>query len=179
MDSCNYKKLFIENNICLRDNKLLINELRDKKLSSISKKNIVADSGLQTILNTELLIAASHCDLFKMETALENGANPNAHAVHEENMTSLMYISYKDFLKKKIPALEMLYKYGADINDVDNQKFTALMYAAVSDNLPVIKKLLEYNADPNKLSVFDKKAIDYTTEEEIKELLISAASGKN
>lgn len=74
-----------------------------------------------------------------------------------------------------VKALDMVVKYGADINAQDNEGKTSLMYAAeYNPHLDVIHYLLDNGADASIYDNDGKTALDYTTDNEIARLLQNA-----
>ncbi|EMY78217.1 ankyrin repeat domain protein [Leptospira weilii serovar Ranarum str. ICFT] len=45
--------------------------------------------------------------------------------------------------------MQLLQKYGANLQDTTNTGASLLHYAALNDNVPVIQYLLQNNLDPN------------------------------
>eukprot|EP01108_Squamamoeba_japonica_P009535 TRINITY_DN8988_c0_g1_i1.p1 TRINITY_DN8988_c0_g1~~TRINITY_DN8988_c0_g1_i1.p1 ORF type:complete len:614 (-),score=146.05 TRINITY_DN8988_c0_g1_i1:1-1626(-) len=58
----------------------------------------------------------------------------------------------------------LIAEHGADIDEVDNSKFTALMYAARSGHEAVVQKLLEHHVDTDKQARSGKTAADFAAE---------------
>ena len=92
----------------------------------------------------------------KVEEALENGANVNArdNEVDYEGMTALCIASDWEYVE----LVEVLLKYGADVNAKDDYEYTALMYAACDRNdddsngsakQAILEALLRHGADIN------------------------------
>ena len=75
--------------------------------------------------------------------------------------------------------IELLVKYGADINACEADGLTPLQLAAIHGNIQVVKKLVELKADVNLTTVDGKDAADYAQmneETEIEEYLKSKKS---
>ena len=71
-----------------------------------------------------------------------------------------------------VKSLDMVVKYGADINAKDNNGRTALMYAvAFNPNPEVVKYLLAHGADAKITDLQGKTALDYASDNEIIQLL--------
>ena len=78
---------------------------------------------------------------------LEAGENPNLK--NSQGRNGLMACSGRGWYY----CMEKILKYITDINDRDNNGYTALMHACSSiDNIYSVRKLLETGADPNIVS---------------------------
>lgn len=58
-----------------------------------------------------------------------------------------------------VEALEILVKAGLDINYPGEDRDTLLMEATMEDNLPLVKKLVELGADPNRVNKYGEFAL--------------------
>lgn len=81
--------------------------------------------------------------------------------------TPLMWAS----MNNQIPAINILLKYGANINAQDYDGWSALHFAAASQSYKAVEILLKNKADANLENVNDDKPIDLTTDTDIVELL--------
>ena len=112
---------------------------------------------------TGLHFFAEIADVKLVEKVLE-GANPNAIAHKDYNSTPIHYASgmqlclvrqSEDFgaatllqtNNAYIKTIELLIKFGANINAIDKTKSTALHEAAFFENVDVVKALLKANAE--------------------------------
>jgi cytohesin len=86
-----------------------------------------------TSWDDELLEAARKGDLIKVQTALENGANPNAE--DNDGWTPLHFVAQEG----RVDAVKILLERGADPRIADNEGHTPLDYAHDS----AIRSLLE------------------------------------
>lgn len=111
---------------------------------------------------TFLMIASLKNHHSSVEFLLKNGADPNIQT--SEGRTALIMAS--DYGHEK--CVELLLNYRADPNIQDIYGQIPLMYAVDYGNLRCIKLLLDGGSDT---SVEGKKAIDFTMNKEIKELL--------
>lgn len=68
-------------------------------------------------------------------------------------------------------AISPLLQAGANVNAVDNNGSTALMYATYSGDKEAVEQLLRSGADVNIVSYTGVKAIDLTNSPEIKQML--------
>ena len=94
---------------------------------------------------------------------LENGSDPNTRKMQEiyqgnnvfSDETLLMYSIVED----KIEYTELLLRYGADVNYVNNNG-TALHYAVANDNIEIVKLILKYFPDVYILDEDDETALE-------------------
>lgn len=49
-----------------------------------------------------------------------------------------------------LPRVEQLLKSGTNVNAVDHEKMTPLMFSTLAGNVPIMRALLKHNADPNQ-----------------------------
>ena len=91
------------------------------------------------------LVAVAHDGTIKeLEDLLDIGANPNI-LDNRYGASPLMFAS----IEKSILKIDMLIKYGADVNFPNYKGVTALMYGArQNDNVDTVKELLKLGADP-------------------------------
>ncbi|GHV33658.1 hypothetical protein FACS1894187_02530 [Synergistales bacterium] len=96
----------------------------------------------------------------EVEAAIQSGADVNKIDILH-GTTPLMYAAYGNADPKVI---ETLLKNGADIDAIDCDSMTSLMYAAVSDFFDepkIISTLLDYGADPHIMNNSGSTALDY------------------
>ena len=75
---------------------------------------------------------------------IQNGANANA--TNEHNSTALHLVASLDLRKSPEEIIELLLKYGADIDAIDDQKKTPLHIALSWVNLRAVDMLLKRGA---------------------------------
>jgi cytohesin len=92
----------------------------------------------------ELLKAAENGNLIKVQTALENGANPNAKN-NNNGSTPLHIAAYKGHVE----IVKILLDRGADLNAKDNTGHAPLHWAAIEGHVDVVRVLLDRGANPN------------------------------
>src|SRR5688500_9710523 len=94
-------------------------------------------------LDRELCEAAFVCDLVRVRSLLERGADPDAR--DQDERTPL----FSAVLGGSIGLVGLLLESGCDVNARDSEGFTALHYAA-QEHLPEMARLLvARGADPN------------------------------
>jgi len=91
----------------------------------------------------ELLKAAENGNLIKVQTALENGANPNAK--NKDGLTPL----YRAARGGRVEIVKLLLERGADPNAKDNDGRTPLHIAVLNGRVEIVKLLLDRGANPN------------------------------
>ena len=74
-------------------------------------------------------------------------------------------------MNNQIAAINILLKYGANINAQDYDGWSALHFASASQSYKAVEILLKNNANANLENVNDDKAVDLTTDTDIVELL--------
>ena len=98
--------------------------------------------------DNELLEAAKNGDLIKVQTALENGANPNAK--NNAGQTPLHYAASLFAAQEgRVEIVKLLLKRGADPNAKNKHGKTPLHYAVTVGDVNVVRVLLEHGANPN------------------------------
>ncbi|ABW27560.1 ankyrin repeat domain-containing protein [Acaryochloris marina] len=127
------------------------------------KKLLMADIPLNdfcrsgsTLLNLAVIKRFEEFRLPVTLALLESGADPNL-ADDYDDMTPIMRT-------KQPEIVAMLISFGADVNAMTHNKTTALLEAAKSGSLSVVKLLLESGADPKHEDAEQKTAIDYALE---------------
>jgi cytohesin len=93
--------------------------------------------------DNKLIVAAGIGDLIEVQTALENGANPNTKG--EYGLTPLHMAASEGH----VDVVRVLLERGANPNTKDNDGQTPLHKAALWGHVDVVRVLLEYGADPN------------------------------
>lgn len=92
---------------------------------------------------TPLITAVSENNLKKTKQLIQKGANVNLHETTGLQGTALMYASSIG----NIEICKLLLENGAKINAVDKNNDHALNWAAFSGKIPVMKLLIDKNAD--------------------------------
>ncbi len=87
---------------------------------------------------TPLMLAIQHSAYDVIATLLQSKANPYAMSKQESCAISLA------ISKKQVGILELLIKYGVDINHPIHDGLTPLMYAVQLEYSPIVAKILEY-----------------------------------
>ena len=91
----------------------------------------------------ELREAARNGDLIKVQTALENGANPNA---KDNNGLTPLHIAARN---GHVEIVKLLLEHGANPNTKNDYGWTPLHYASYRGHVEIVKLLLERSANPN------------------------------
>ena len=157
--------------------------LLDKACTSGSTEVVakLIELGASTNLVDNLHITALHRAVFNgspeiVELLLDNGVIVDL--TGPENRTALMAAStFKDEKHEKV--LELLIKYGAEVNKTDIHGFSALEYAAASGTPNALKTLLNAGADLHHKTHDNKTAADLALEyghTEIAKILISPSA---
>lgn len=139
----------------------LFDENRDLELASFLIKNkFVNVNIMDNDGNTYLNNACSEKDSDKIFFLLENGADVNQK--NKDGITPLMnYIISKptdDYI------IDVLVKYGAKINEQDNEGNTALHYAIIHGNsMRIIKCLLNNGSDRSIENKYGMTPMDYAS----------------
>ena len=120
---------------------------------------------------TALHIAVEHGNLEMVRFLLNHHAKVNAK--DNEKLTPIWLIGEIDDEKTGIEILKLLITHGADVNVRNDEKETLLMWAADNDSLEGVRLFLNAGADPNLKDEDGETALEKTTSEEIKTLLIS------
>jgi len=89
------------------------------------------------------LEGAEDGDLIEVQTALENGANPNAK--NKDGHTPLHNAAFEGH----VDVVKILLERGADPNAKDNAGHTPLHWAAYRGHVEIVKLLLERGVNPN------------------------------
>lgn len=119
------------------------------------------------IKDTPLIFTVFHEMVWAVKLLLEKGADPNKINPDTGTVPVIAAASRTD-----IQILKLLVEKGADVNKENlNTGTTALISATNFKNIENIKLLLEKGADPNKVNKDGKKAIDFATTDEIRDLL--------
>ena len=109
----------------------------------------IPQGGVQKMVgkwDNELLEAARNGDLIKVQTALENWADPNAK--EDDGWTPLHIVAEIGHVE----IVKILLERGADPNTKDIAGHTPLHIAASNGHVGVVMVLLERGADPNAKS---------------------------
>ncbi len=151
----------------------------------------------QSELNAQLILAVQTNDQDGVETALDNGANPNAQDTDQVN--ALHYAAekgYTSITKKLIKSganvnmqdtygrtalciaaslgypsiVNTLVEAGANVNAQDTGGMTALHWAALGDYLSIVKKLLEAGANVNTQDTYGRTALYLAQQDDYNEV---------
>lgn len=115
----------------------------------MSKQKLEYQSQLneeQNNLYDIIITAIISQDLDLLRESLESETTPQIINIKDSfNKETLLHLAtdYND-----IEAAELLLKYGSDVNQIDNNGATALFNAVESENIAMIKLLLEYDINP-------------------------------
>ena len=99
--------------------------------------------------NEDLLTAASNGNLAGVQAALAAGADVNAK--NPDGETALIIVAAapaRSYTGARDSIIKLLVSKGADINAVDNATGTALMWASMENNTPLIRSLVIMGAKP-------------------------------
>jgi ankyrin repeat protein len=119
-------------------------------------------------LDDELLEAAENGDLIKVQTLLENGANPNA---KDNAGRTPLHIAA---LWGRVEIVKLLLERDVNPNAKDNYGDTPLHIAALWGHVEIVKILLERGADPNAKDNDEHIPLDYAEDNAIRSLLKSS-----
>ena len=161
----------------LTNSKEMYNYLKYLVHKNFIKKNNISESN--TVNSKELFGAIRNLNLDKIEDLLNQGADPNVR--NGVNKTPIMNaITNLKFTPSKVTkVIELLLKYGADLDAQSYTKRTALMFATdfrykVYNYYSVVDKLIELGADWNFKDENGDDFIDYLInngdEDKVKEL---------
>jgi ankyrin repeat protein len=103
--------------------------------------------------------AVIHEDSFYLEKLLEAGGNPNALGIRDN--VNLMYWAIEN---NRVKSVELLIKFGADVNHRGLGGDTALHYAAMRDRFEILDILLGNGADPK---ILDDRGKDFMSVVEV------------
>ena len=102
-----------------------------------------------------------------LKILLENGANPNVQDL--EGTSALHNIAEAE--EDIIDGMELMHKYGADINIVNDINQVPLIALAYNDKINQIKYLISLLADPTIIDKADNAPVDYASSKEAISLL--------
>ena len=159
------KKMYIEKAKYGESGNALSNSYLDVMISLLEKG---ADPNISNNLGQIPLHAAiNDVNLEGMKILLEKGSKINT---KDNNLSTCLTFA---IIGNQVNALKLLLEEGADVNARDANGVTALHIAAYKGYYDCVKLLLEYNADPNIEDIQGTKAVQYTTNDEIKNLINS------
>lgn len=127
------------------------------------------------IHHTPLTLAMTYGKESVITLLLESGANPNTLNNKGESPLGIAVRSYNT-----APCVNLLLKFGADINQADRYGITALMQASSSSQKTEL--LLNYGADPNIANADGKTALMFAAGNSSKstvQLLLKAGANPN
>lgn len=121
-----------------------------------------------------LMLAAREGQTDKMKVLLAQGADTNMKSTIRRRTALMEAIRHR-----KLDAVEVLLAGDCDVDAVDWEGHTGLMFAAISGQIEIVKVLLRHGADANMKNRFEastlKMAADYP---DIVRLLEEAGSSK-
>jgi hypothetical protein len=161
----------------LKRSKLLLSLLVLTALSA----GILYHSLQQAKKSHALIAAVQRDDLKDVKRLLRQGADPNTHLVYENTpRTPLQLLEWlvrsREIVWHNAPVLveasaeghtqivEALLAGGADINETDQYRWTALMTAAGGGRTDVVRLLLNKGADINAQGIAGRTALSLATE---------------
>uniref|UniRef100_A0ACD5ZH97 Uncharacterized protein n=1 Tax=Avena sativa TaxID=4498 RepID=A0ACD5ZH97_AVESA len=116
------------------------------------------DVNLDSERGTPLHVAAMNKQHGTMKILLEHHANPNKVKV---SLTPLRWVIHDPIPSKSLLCMKLLIKAGADVNFVDANGFSTVIYT-VQHGLPaLVKCLLHAGANPNIPDEFGRTPIEY------------------
>ncbi|XP_047043061.1 ankyrin-3-like [Lolium rigidum] len=116
------------------------------------------DVDLGSARGTPLQVAAMKKQHGTMKILLEHHANPNNAKV---SLTPLRWVIHDPVPSKSLRCMKLLIKAGADVNFVDSNGFTTVIYAAKLGSPALMKCLLDAGANPNIPDEFGRMPIEY------------------
>jgi ankyrin repeat protein len=148
---------------CMNSHELSVNILIDAG-ARVNEETI--DDG-----STALMIASRYGNLPIVRRLLDAGARINAETI-EDNHTALTWASLND----NNDVIHELIQRGANVNHPLASGTTSLMLASLNGNLNAVDELIQGGAHVNRIDGDHRRAIDYTDNEEIRELLLANGS---
>jgi hypothetical protein len=124
---------------------------------------------------TALMKAAGHAHFGAFQVLMKYGAdlsiqdNSGLTALHYAAKLALTNASYIPFLKKVV---EVVPRLLLDVPDTNNR--TCLMYAAINNNMPIVKLLLEFGSDPRLQDKFYVSIPTMTSDYNIRSHMLEA-----
>ena len=114
---------------------------------------------------------------------IDNGANTKIIDKNGENLIGALIESYKPNEKSTFDDKVLIFdKYNISLKSIDNKGNTALHYAVISQNLDLIRKVLQWGIDINKVNENGEtaliKAAMLVNDTNILEYLISKGANK-
>ena len=131
--------------------------------------NLEARDSIDSAMAIHIASSKGHSDIIKtiMESYSAKKINNLVDIEDDTGTTPLMWAA----MNNQISAINMLLKYGANINAQDYDGWSALHFAAASQSYKAVEILLKNKADVNLENVNNNKAIDLTSDTDIIELL--------
>lgn len=105
-------------------------------------------------------------NLDQIETALDNGANPNLLWIPDG-----LPILYEAAAKGNIEIIKLLLERGAEINGLNSAQQTVLHLLAILDEVDLFNFFIERGADPSICDNQGKTALDLAVENESKAVI--------
>ena len=151
------------------------------KLLNVQNINIVNKKGESALL---LAVKKSSPEIVKY--LIDNGANTKIIDKNGENLIGALIESYKLNKPNEKSTFDdkvlIFDKYNISLKSIDNKGNTALHYAVISQNLDLIKKVLQWGIDINKVNENGEtaliKAAMLANDTNILEYLISKGANK-
>lgn len=116
------------------------------------------DVDLGSARGTPLQVASMKKQHGTMTILLEHHANANNAKV---SLTPLRWVIHDPVPSKSLRCMKLLIKAGADVNFVDSNGFTTVIYAAKLGSPAHMKCLLDAGANPNIPDEFGRMQIEY------------------
>ncbi|KAL2740726.1 hypothetical protein V1478_000867 [Vespula squamosa] len=109
---------------------------------------------------TLLLHAASSCNVKIVEYLLTHGANAD---LHKDGFTPLMALcsSAKGKIEDYLSCLFLLIEASNNVEAINNQKLTALMYACKTNKIEIVSELIKYTKNINAYDTDGYTALMY------------------
>ncbi|MEI0580877.1 ankyrin repeat domain-containing protein [Brachyspira pilosicoli] len=131
--------------------------------------NLEARDSIDSAMAIHIAASRGYSDIIEiiMQSYSAKKINNLVDIEDDTGTTPLMWAS----MNNQIPAINILLKYGANINAQDYDGWSALHFAAASQSYKAVEILLKNKANANLENVNNDKAIDLSSDTDIVELL--------